>query len=553
MAITPLPTPPTRNDPSTFSTRADAFLGALPTFVTEANTLSTDVNTKSTAATTSASAASTSASNAATSASAASDSASAAAASASAAATSASNASASYDAFDDRYLGSKASNPTTDNDGNALMVGAIYWNSTANEMRAYSGSVWAALNSGTVPQNISVNTSSSALKITQTGSGYALAVEDEASDTTPFVVNSIGNVGISINNPLRPLHIAGSEPSILLEETDQAVDAKLWRVFPTSSVFSIEAANDGLTVANAAYQIVRSGTAVDSHIFITAGTARLRIGNTGSIAMGGTPLGNVGLLSSRNITGSSSAYSVYAQAIVQSDVIIGSGFATNLGTQAAAFTLPNLHHFRTAQGTIGAGSSITSQWGYVAAGGMTGATGDNGGFYAENLGGAAATTGKTMYGFRSDISAASGGGTAYGFVALGNAPNHFNGLTTFTAGLQSTSGTVPMGYNTGAGGTVAQVTSKSTSVTLNKPTGQITMHNAALAAGASVGFAVSNSLLTANDVVIVNRVGDLPDNYRIETAYINTGVFGIRVTNITAGSLSQSVVLNFAIIKGATS
>lgn len=47
MAITPLPTPvPSRADPATFSTRADAFLGALPTFATEANQLQTEVNAK---------------------------------------------------------------------------------------------------------------------------------------------------------------------------------------------------------------------------------------------------------------------------------------------------------------------------------------------------------------------------------------------------------------------------------------------------------------------------------------------------------------------------
>lgn len=72
----------------------------------------------------------------------ASASASAATSSASAAATSEANAAASYDSFDDRYLGAKSSNPTVDNDGNALLTGAIYWNSVANEMRAWSGSAW---------------------------------------------------------------------------------------------------------------------------------------------------------------------------------------------------------------------------------------------------------------------------------------------------------------------------------------------------------------------------------------------------------------------------
>lgn len=50
----------------------------------------------------------------------------------------ATNAAASYDAFDDRYLGAKASDPTLDNDGTALLDGALYWNSTASELRVYS-------------------------------------------------------------------------------------------------------------------------------------------------------------------------------------------------------------------------------------------------------------------------------------------------------------------------------------------------------------------------------------------------------------------------------
>lgn len=52
---------------------------------------------------------------------------------------------AAYDAFDDRYLGAKTSNPTLDNDGNALITGALYWNVPASEMRAYDGAEWKQL------------------------------------------------------------------------------------------------------------------------------------------------------------------------------------------------------------------------------------------------------------------------------------------------------------------------------------------------------------------------------------------------------------------------
>lgn len=92
-------------------------------------------STQATNASNYASAASTSATNA-------SNSASAASTSASNAATSASNAAASYDLFDDRYLGAKASDPTVDNDGNPLVTGAMYFNTTSNTTRIYNGSGW---------------------------------------------------------------------------------------------------------------------------------------------------------------------------------------------------------------------------------------------------------------------------------------------------------------------------------------------------------------------------------------------------------------------------
>ena len=95
----------------------------------------------------SATAAATSATNAANSATAAATSATNAATSASNAATSATNAASSFDSFDDRYLGAKSSQPATDNDGDALITGALYFDSTANEVRVYDGNSWVAAGS----------------------------------------------------------------------------------------------------------------------------------------------------------------------------------------------------------------------------------------------------------------------------------------------------------------------------------------------------------------------------------------------------------------------
>jgi len=116
---------------------ATSATSAAASATTAANSVAT-IASYATTASNSASAATTSASSAATSAS-------SAATSASSAATSATDAATTYDNFDDRYLGSKTSAPTLDNDGNTLLVGAIYWNSTANAMYVWSGSTWVQI------------------------------------------------------------------------------------------------------------------------------------------------------------------------------------------------------------------------------------------------------------------------------------------------------------------------------------------------------------------------------------------------------------------------
>ena len=112
-----------------------------------AATSATSASNSATAAATSATSASTSASSALTSQTAAATSAASASTSASSALTSATSAATSYDEFDDRYLGAKASPPSVDNDGNALLTGALYWNTVSNKMFVWSGSAWTEISS----------------------------------------------------------------------------------------------------------------------------------------------------------------------------------------------------------------------------------------------------------------------------------------------------------------------------------------------------------------------------------------------------------------------
>jgi hypothetical protein len=112
---------------------------------TAAATSATSADASATAAATSATSAATSASSALTSQTASATSAASAATSASSALTSATSAATTYDDFDDRYLGSKSSAPTLDNDGGTLIVGSIYWNSTLNNMYVWSGTTWVQI------------------------------------------------------------------------------------------------------------------------------------------------------------------------------------------------------------------------------------------------------------------------------------------------------------------------------------------------------------------------------------------------------------------------
>lgn len=164
-------------------------------------------------------------------------------------------------------------------------------------------------------------------------------------------------------------------------------------------------------------------------------------------------------------------------------------------------------------------------------------------------------------GRRIDIDASSGG-ASYGRIIsnwssgsyalrLGAGTEHYEISTGGNlVGLTATGG---VGYGTGAGGTVTQLTSKSTGVTLNTVTGEITLNGAALAADTSVSFTLTNSAIAAADLVVVTHHSAGTAGAYTVTGQAAAGSATITVRNVTAGSLSEAIVLKFAVIKGATS
>lgn len=168
------------------------------------------------------------------------DDAAAAAASASAASSSATAAAASYDSFDDRYLGAKTSDPSVDNDGNALITGAIYWNSSSSVMKVWTGSSWVnpnpaisylPLSGGTMTGAITFaagqfGTNVNTFLTTPTSANLAAALTDETGT----------GVNVFNNSPTLITPLLGTPASGILSNcTVDGTDAVGFRNIPVNS------------------------------------------------------------------------------------------------------------------------------------------------------------------------------------------------------------------------------------------------------------------------------------------------------------------------------
>ena len=204
---------------------------------TAAATSAASSETSAISSATSASAAATSATSAAASATAAATSATSAAASATAAATSATSAAASYDQFDDRYLGSKSSDPTLDNDGGALLTGALYFNDVIDAMKVYNGASWdlvapdtsAFIDKAILTAKGSLISASGAstpsvLTVASTN-GYVLAVDSATTTGLAWVVNAADGVQTVTSGNTTRIVVGGTTADPTIDLVTTAVTA----------------------------------------------------------------------------------------------------------------------------------------------------------------------------------------------------------------------------------------------------------------------------------------------------------------------------------------
>lgn len=120
-------------------------------------------------------------------------------------------------------------------------------------------------------------------------------------------------------------------------------------------------------------------------------------------------------------------------------------------------------------------------------------------------------------------------------------------------GIVSLSATDGIGYATGAGGAVTQITNAATAVTLNKVCGQITTVALTTAAAAEEAFVVNNSVVDANDVIVLNTTYAGGGKPVVFVTNVGAGVFTINISNVHASAALDAVlVANFAVIKAVT-
>ena len=119
-----------------------------------------------------------------------------------------------------------------------------------------------------------------------------IAFSGNGVETMRIVYTFAGSrVGISTPNPLATLHIGTANPEVILEETDQAVDNKIWSIQSAVSVFGIRTETDGRTGGSNAYTITRSGQAPTTHRWNVGFAEAMRLDASGNLLVGTTSVG----------------------------------------------------------------------------------------------------------------------------------------------------------------------------------------------------------------------------------------------------------------------
>lgn len=398
---------------------------------------------------------------------------------------------------------------------------------------------------------VTTNSASAALTINQTGAGNAFVVEDSTSpDASPFVIDATGNVGIGTTSPGALLDVNGN----VFVRGSGAEGGEIAFFNPdrttTGMTVDISSANVGRIFQSENNSTLQLGQLIGTGgivTFYTAATERMRIGPTGNISAGSSTTNisfdiggginlpaattegrNIELGTGRAGNGNSfidligdATYTDYGLRIIRnstgananSDILHRGTGGLILNAQDASFI-----SFLTASTTRFVVGSA-GQWG---------------------IGGA-------TYGTAGQAFVSGGAGAAPSWSSVGT----FTTVAATTSVLSSGAGGI--GYSTGAGVAVTQLTSRTTAAptTGNKTSGAVTLFTTTAVVGTYFTFTVPNTAIAVTDTVSVSVRGATNTYVAFVSAIVAGTSFNVTMASV-AGTASDTPILNFNIIRGVS-
>ena len=403
---------------------------------------------------------------------------------------------------------------------------------------------------------VSVNSATDALRITQTGAGNALVVEDSANpDSSPFVVNAAGQLLIgttttlpgSTNGSISLVSEGATAPNGNINGRRYSDDANglTWGVGKSRGTYASPTtiqsgdnvgnftftAYDGasfLSVASIASNVDGTPGTNDMPgrlVFLTtadgasAPTERMRIDSAGNVGIGGGATAGVTLDVKKAQTGAAIAYTVAARINPDSTVTTTAYGYNSFALNAVGTSTPTVIHYSTSQGTF-SGTAPTNQYGFIVQSSITGATNN--------------------YGFYSDIASGTG---RWNFYANGTADNYFAGsvgigATTDARAKVRIAGTLPSSSNTTwgvfAAGTTPSTTTNQHVSFLSFPTPQATSFTLA-----TLLHFYANQGTISGGAVVTDQFGFFAES-TLTGATNNYGFYG----NIASGTNRWNLYMN---------
>jgi len=286
-----------------------------------------------------------------------------------------------------KYIASGTTSQLLRGDGSLLTMPIVLTSPANGQVLKYNGTSW-------------VNDSDAGI----TGSGSAGQVAYFTGATTQAGSNNLfwdatnSRLGIGTNTPSTRLYVTSPSANTTFD-SGTATDARLEfrRAGTRISLFNWDTGLAGFQMDTGSYFYLSTGGSERVRLFangnfgINTGATdsgqRLQVIGTSyfsdSVGIGSTTLTGYGLRINKDITGATSSFGVSVGGQILSGVTSTAAlYATNAVTENATFTLTNLTHYRAAQGTLGASSTVTNQYGFFAASSLTGATNDYG-FYGD--------------------------------------------------------------------------------------------------------------------------------------------------------------------------